>query len=78
MSLHILPCGGFLTCADVYQYGEFIFEFHPYLGPSLCRKNGELSNRVLGPKSRFWVAFEEWQKLSEDEREKTRWQRATP
>ena len=73
MSLHILPGGGFLTLADVYEYGGFIFEFHSYLGPSLCRKNGELSTRVLGPKSRFWPAFEKWQRLSEKQKKKTRW-----
>lgn len=76
MSLHIIPSAHgncFVTMADLYQYRGFLFEFHPYLGPSLCRKNGELSSRVLGPKSRFWPAFEEWNRLSKTEKEKTRW-----
>ena len=82
MSLHITPDGRggscFLTCADIYRYGEFIFEFHPYLGPTLCRKDGEPSNRTLGPKSRFWPAFDEWSRLSDAEKEVTRWSPPSP
>lgn len=76
MSLQIIPTphgNAFITYADIYEYRGFIFEFHSYLGPSLCRKDGELSTRVLGPKSRFWPAFEEWQKLGKQAKEKTRW-----
>jgi hypothetical protein len=73
MSLHILPGGGFLTCADIYEYRGFIFENHSYLGPSLCKKDGELSKRVCGSKSRFWPVYEEWICLSKAQKEKTRW-----
>lgn len=77
MSLHIIPDGRggscFLTMANVYEYRGFIFENHSYLGPSLCRKNGELSSRVTGPKSRFWPVYDEWLKLSNTQKEKTRW-----
>ena len=72
MSAYVIG-GGLVTCADVYEYGGFIFEFHPYLGPSLCRKNGELCKRYPARSSRFWPVLERWQELTAKQRSATRW-----
>lgn len=77
MSLHVIPDGRggscFVTMADIYEYRGLVFEFHSYCGPHPLRKDGELTKRFPGPKSRFWPVFEDWMKLSKAEKQKTRW-----
>ena len=65
--------GAIITCANVYEYKGYIFEWHHYLGPTICRKDGEISKRQPGEHSRFWKVLAEWQKLSKARQEKTRY-----
>ncbi len=63
-----------ISVADVYEYGGFVFEFHKYCGPALCKKNGELrKNTIPGLNHPFWHAFDRWMKLPPEEREEYRW-----
>jgi hypothetical protein len=72
MAGHILKFNGgwcHISNPNIYKYKGLIFEFHPYCGPMLCKKNGELSKRNFGRKS--WKIFEKWQKLSPSKKKRT-------
>ena len=52
----------------VYDFGGYLFEVHHYFGPMPMRRdNREL--RVTIPRG-FWKAWERFEKLSAEEREK--------
>ena len=57
---------GIVCAPKVYHYKYVTFEFHPYYGPRPLRKDGE--PRKVIPKS-FWAVWEEFSKLSEQEKE---------
>ena len=63
---------GVIHLADIYRFEGYTFEMHRYCGPFLCRKDGEPSERQPGARSKFLAALERWEKLSTDEKEKTR------
>lgn len=74
MSAHIFEGKnliGILHLADIYQFGGYIFEYHPHRGPSLCKKDLSLYSRQPGKRSKFWIAFDNWLKLSEEKKEET-------
>jgi len=58
---------GILTCANIYKYKGFLFEFHPYCGPNEVTKTYELRKRIS---KGFYEAAEEWMNLPEVEQEK--------
>lgn len=47
---------------------KWTFEYHDYFGPSVLRKDGEISARQPGPRSDFWKAFDRWFKRREKQR----------
>ena len=59
---------GIMTFADIYEFKGFIFEFHSYLGPVKLKKDYDPASR-MGRK--FGKAFEEWDKLTPEEKLKT-------
>lgn len=63
---------GVVHLADIYRFEGYTFEWHNYLGPTLCRKNMEPRKRQPGERSRFWPVLERWQKLPKRKREKTK------
>jgi len=58
---------------DTYNFEGLIFEWHPYLGPFLCKKNGESSARRFTSKDQKII--ERWLKLTKKQKEKTRYVR---
>lgn len=54
---------------DCYRFKGFLFDYHCYLGPTRLKKNGDPS-KIQGDK--FYDAIYEWEKLSKEEKEKTR------
>lgn len=48
-----------------YKGKTWTFEYHDYFGPSVLRKDGEISARQPGPRSNFWKAFERWERRRE-------------
>ena len=58
---------GILTCANIYKYKGFLFEFHQYCGPHQVTKTYELRKRIS---KGFYEAVEEWMNLPEVEQEK--------
>ena len=56
---------GIMTLANIYQFKGFTFEFHPFLGPVKVNKNFEPA-AAMGRK--FFKAFDEWAKLSDEEK----------
>lgn len=73
MSTHIYnspTVRAIVHCADIYRYHGVTFEWHRYLGPMLCRKDGEPSKRNVGRKSAKVIA--QWQKLSPSKKARTR------
>lgn len=63
-------CRAIVHCADIYRYKGVTFEWHRYLGPMLCRKDGEPSKRNVGRKTGQIIG--EWQKLPKSKRERCR------
>lgn len=64
-------CTGIITLADIFQYKNFTFEWHSFCGPARVRKKDlELCKNPYGRK--FLTVAMEWNKLSEEEKEKTR------
>jgi hypothetical protein len=57
-----------MTYATVYEYKGFFFEVHRYMGPCKLKKNGDPAERQG---RRFWKVWEEWDRLSAEEKEKT-------
>ena len=75
MSAHYFQSGGFrgvIHFADIYRFGGYTFAWHRHLGPTLCRKAGSPAKRQPGKRSKFWIALENWERLTEQERGKTR------
>jgi hypothetical protein len=75
MSLHYMrdetgAVTAVVTLANIYEFRGFVFEFHPYLGPVKLRKSDHEEAARTGRK--FWKVFEEWDKLSKEEKEETR------
>ncbi len=60
---------GILTYSHAYQYMGFRFEVHRYLGPSKLNKDGEPS---VATGRKFWAAWDAWNKLTDEEKAKTR------
>lgn len=70
MATHIIKTDNatiFLTCANIYKYKGFLFEFHPYLGFHQVTKNYEPRKRTS---KGFYDAVEEWMNLPEVEQVK--------
>ena len=65
-------CAGVIHLADIYACEGYTFEWHHYCGPFRCRKNGEPTLRQPMGRSKFWKMLERWEKLTKDEKEKTR------
>lgn len=63
---------GVIHLADIYTYQGLTFEHHKYCGPLWLRKDLEVRTRQPGPGHRFWSVYEQWSKLSDDEKERTR------
>lgn len=63
---------GVIHLADIYRFEGYIFEWHHYCGPTLCRKDMEPRQRQPGPRSGFWPALTRWEKLRPAKKEKTR------
>jgi len=59
-----------ITLANIYRFEGVTFEWHYFCGPMLCRKDGEPSKRKPGPA--FYALANRWNKLSTEEKEKTR------
>ena len=68
-----MPCeriGNTIICSsNGYKFKGFYFEWHSYFGPSALRKDGEISKRIP---SGFWDMIDEFQLLSDKEKEKYR------
>lgn len=60
---------GIVTYSHAYQYRGFRFEDHSLMGPTKINKTGEQS-AAAGRK--FWAAWAAWNKLTDEEKEKTR------
>ena len=75
MSAHYFKDNGLVRVihlSDIYRFEGITFEYHHYLGPILCRKDGDPAARQPGRRSPFWEMLERWEKLSHDDKEKTR------
>ena len=59
---------GIMTVASIYQYKGFTFEFSNFLGPLKLNKDLNPS-AAMGRK--FFKAFDEWAKLTKEEKAKT-------
>lgn len=44
---------------------EWFFEEHPYCGPTVLNKIGEMKSRQPGRRSLFWESYKEWIKEKE-------------
>lgn len=68
-----MPCikieHGFICGPKLYRFNEWFFEWNSYCGPWPLKKDGDPRKRA-GEK--FWKVIDEFQKLSEEEREKYR------
>lgn len=60
---------GFIEMHPVYKFKGFIFDYHRYFGAHQRRKDGELRRRFSRG---FWKAVEQWEKLPNKQKEKTR------
>lgn len=58
-----------VTYQHTYFFGGFKFEYSNFLGPTKLNKNGEQSAQAG---RRFYLAVSQWEKLSKEEKEKTR------
>jgi hypothetical protein len=56
---------GIMTVANVYKFGGFTFEFHSLFGPLKLNKD-LMPSAAMGRK--FFKAFDEWAKLSDEEK----------
>jgi hypothetical protein len=57
-----------VTMANIYRYGGFTFEMHRYCGPTKLKKNWE---PAVTTGRKFWKAWAEWNKLTDEEKRKT-------
>ncbi len=63
------PVGVICGFHPVYDYAGFLFEMHRYHGPISLRRDHEPRERIpVG----FWGAWEEFDKLTSDEKERYR------
>lgn len=60
---------GVITLANIFQYKNFTFEWHYYLGPTKLNKNLKFSKRQ-GRK--FYKVIDSWVELSKNKQEKYR------
>ena len=58
-----------ITFADIYRFKGFTFENHRVCGPSKLKKDLEPAKR---DGKKFWDAWSEWNKLTNEEKENTR------
>jgi len=73
-----MPCARFningspciVSYSNAYRYKQFTFEMYSYFGPSKLKKDGELAKHSVGRV--FYKVWQEWNKLSREEKEKTR------
>lgn len=74
MSDHFFQIGnsrGIISLANIYYYKGYYFENHSYLGPMRVKKKDfEPCKNYLGRK--FLKIYENWLKLTDKEKEKTR------
>jgi hypothetical protein len=56
---------GFICSTPLYQYGGWLFEYNPYIGPWPVRKDGEPYKRAG---ERFFKLFDEWSELPDKEK----------
>jgi hypothetical protein len=59
-----------VAISPCYQYNGFVFEVHPYLGPTKLRNSDHEPAARTGRK--FWAAYSEWEKLIKKQKDKTR------
>jgi len=59
---------GIMTVSNIYEFGGFTFEFSNFLGPLKLNKD-LMPSAAMGRK--FFKAFEEWAKLSDEEKLET-------
>jgi hypothetical protein len=59
---------GIMTVASIYKFGGFTFEFSNFLGPLKLNKD-LMPSAATGRK--FFKAFDEWAKLSDEEKLET-------
>ena len=59
-----------LAIIPVYSYQGFVFDVHPYLGPTKLRHSDHEPAARTGRK--FWAAFSAWEKLTAKQKAKTR------
>ena len=59
---------GIMTVASIYEFGGFTFEFSNFLGPLKLNKD-LMPSAAMGRK--FFKAFDEWAKLTKEEKAKT-------
>lgn len=59
---------GVASYSNVYRYNGIQFEMHSRLGPTKLNKDMEPSRRTGDA---FWKVFEEWDKLTQKEKNKT-------
>ena len=57
-----------MTVVSIYQYKGFIFEFSNFFGPLKLKKD-LMPAAAMGLK--FFKAFDEWSKLTKEEKAKT-------
>ncbi len=72
MAGHFIPFNGgvaHINCPNIYRYRGVTFEWHNYLGPLLCRKDGEPSKRNIGRKTGAVISA--WHKLSPSKKKRT-------
>ena len=55
--------------ASVYEFNSWTFEYHSYMGPWPIRKDGEPFKRAG---KAFYSVVSEWDKLSDEEKKKTK------
>ena len=61
---------GIITLPNIYQFGGFTFEFHPYCGPVKLRKKDLEPAKNMG--RAFFKTLDKWEQLSDKEKEETR------
>lgn len=57
-----------MTVVSIYQFKGFIFEFNNFFGPLKLNKD-LMPAAAMGRK--FWKAFDEWSKLTKEEKAET-------
>ena len=63
-----IPRGYLCVAPRVVEIERWLVEVHPHCGPILVGKRGDPLKNQPGPRSRFWDAFERWERRSERKR----------